>query len=531
MTNLVNAEAATSWRATWCGSSAWKEASFVAPGTTRTEAERDALFALAVLDAQMGPDGETLGDPRAAAAAFGQVRLDAEPGSGLWWSALRGAVQAFGLAGDRDGAADLVTRVNLEHPAVDTAGWATTNLVNLGRYATARAVAGRAGLGALPFAQPGGTAALSGEEAALLFSLAVLDAETGPDGQPVGDPGLARARFGRLRRELPAGSGLWWAALRGEAQTMGQLQDDDGLLALIETVGRAQPGAASARWAIPNLVRLGRPDAALALWQESGLVDDPALAPEGTGAVSEEDRILLLSLAALDVRTDAAQRPLGDPARARGRFRRVRLLAVPGSGNWWVALRGEAQAMGLLGDQAGIAALADAVSAEHPEVDSARWALPSLVNSGHYASARLLAAKSGLKVAAFTQPGSSRSLSPEDRDLVFFLAVLDAEIGPNNRPVGEPAMARGRFARVRRASAEGSDLWWAALRGEMQALDLLDARDEAAALTRDVEAGYPHLVLPPDILSRIGKAEAWRGPPSSAGCWTRTGRCAGCCCR
>ena len=45
-----------------------------------------------------------------------------------------------------------------------------------------------------------------------------------------------------------------------------------------------------------------------------------------------------------------------------------------------------------------------------------------------------------------------------------------------------------------------------AVGGELQALDMLDAIDEAAALTGDVAAAFPDVKLPPDILARIGKA-------------------------
>ena len=67
-------------------------------------------------------------------------------------------------------------------------------------------------------------------------------------------------------------------------------------------------------------------------------------------------------------------------------------------------------------------------------------------------------------------------------------------------------MARGRFARVRATCVPGSGLWLAALRGELQALDQVGALGEAATLTADIEAAYPEIQLPSDVLARIGKA-------------------------
>ena len=198
-------------------------------------------------------------------------------------------------------------------------------------------------------------------------------------------------------------------------------------------------------------------------------------------------------------------RAVGIPAAARARFKRVRQAAEPGGGLWWSALRGEAQAMGLLGDQDGMADLAERVVAEHPKVDAAHWAVTTLVNAGRYEPARAVAKRAGLPAAAFSQPGSARPLTDAERDLVFCLAVLDVQTGLGGRWLGEPAMARGRFARVRKAVTAGSGLWWAALRGELQALDMLDALDEAATLTQEVTSANPELAFPQDILSRIGK--------------------------
>lgn len=111
-------------------------------------------------------------------------------------------------------------------------------------------------------------------------------------------------------------------------------------------------------------------------------------------------------------------------------------------------------------------------------------------------------------------------LTEVERDALFSLSVLAVQDGSGRaaggvsrvrqwlgrgREADGPAVARGGFARVRGASEPGTGLWLAALRGELQALDMLDAREEAAALTRDVEAGHPGVTLPDDVLVRIGK--------------------------
>ena len=218
--------------------------------------------------------------------------------------------------------------------------------------------------------------------------------------------------------------------------------------------------------------------------------------------LSAAERDALFCLAILDVQPGAQARPV----QARGRFRRVRADAAPGSGLWWAALRGEAQAVSAANDWDGLVALAESVAREHPGVDTAQWTVTTLVNAGQYDAARLIVARAGLGAASWTQPAIQRPMTDDERATVFCLAVLDVQTGFVGRPTGEPAMARGRFARVRKASPAGSDLWLAALRGELQALDLLDALDEAAALTADIKATHPDLVLPADILARVGKA-------------------------
>ncbi len=319
--------------------------------------------------------------------------------------------------------------------------------------------------------------------------------------------GAMRRALGELAMEDGQTEDIGWTSL-AEAVLCAADAADPTLVARIRALPPAPNGGESRRLSIAlramtNLVNAGHYEAGRTLVRELGLADAPFV--QSGAEISEAERDALFCLAIVDVQIGADGKPLGNPAAARARFRRVRAVAEPGSGLWWAALRGEAQALGLMGDKDGAAALAETVTRDHPTIDTARWTLQSLVNVGRYDAARAVVKRSGLGTAAFAQPGITRALSDEERDVVFCLAVLDAEIGVGQRPVGEPAMARGRFARVRKATPEGSGLWWAALRGELQALDLLDAQDEAAALTADVEATYPNLQLPADMLVRIGK--------------------------
>jgi hypothetical protein len=162
--------------------------------------------------------------------------------------------------------------------------------------------------------------------------------------------------------------------------------------------------------------------------------------------------------------------------------------------------------MTLLGDRDSVSDLAERIWSEQQTSEAAQWAVVTLANAGRYDPARTIAAQSGLKTAPFAQPGITRPMTNQERDAVFALAVLDVQSDAVGRPLGEPAMARGRFARVRTAAPAGSDLWFAALRGELQALDQLDAQNEAASLTAELQAALPELQFPPEILARIGKA-------------------------
>ena len=259
-----------------------------------------------------------------------------------------------------------------------------------------------------------------------------------------------------------------------------------------------------ARRAMTNLVNGGQYAQARALVHDLQL-DADAYAQPGA-PLSEPERDALFCLAILDVELGPDGKAAGNPAVARGRLKRVRAASEAGGGLWWAALRGEAQALALLDDKDELAALADRVWTEHRSNDVAQWALITLSNAGRYDAARDIVAASGLDTAPFTQPAINRAMTEQERDTIFGLAMLDVQRGRMGRPVGAPAMARGRFARVRQACPAGSGLWFSALRGELQALDMLDALDEAAKLTADVEQAYPEVTLPPDILARLGKS-------------------------
>ena len=252
-----------------------------------------------------------------------------------------------------------------------------------------------------------------------------------------------------------------------------------------------------------NMVNAGLYAPARRIVQLLGL-DRATFVQEG-GPLSEQERDSLFCLAVLDVEIGPDGKAVGDPALARTRLQRVRAASAPGGELWWAALRAEAQALNLLGNKEAVADLAESAWTEHSTIEVGMWAVTTLCNAGRHQVARNLTDKSGLGTAPFSQPGSSRSLTENERDVVFALAILGVQ--PGSMPSKyEPAVARGRFIRVRGACSAGSGLWIAALRGELQALDQLDALDEAAALTADIEAAYPDVQLPTGILVRIGKA-------------------------
>lgn len=319
--------------------------------------------------------------------------------------------------------------------------------------------------------------------------------------------GAMRRALGELAMEDGQTEDIGWTAL-AEALLCAADAGGPELAARVVALPAAPNGGEARKLAVAlrvmtNLVNAGKYAAARTLVHDLRL--DHAAFVQPAATLTPVDRDALFCLAILDAEVGVDGRPVAAPVVARGRFERVRAAAEPGSGLWWAALRGEAQALGLMDNQNGIVALAESVWDRHPGTDTAQWTLTTLVNAGRYHAARAVAVKSGLSDASFAQPGITRAMTDAERDAVFALAVLDVQTSLWGRRLEEPAIARGRFARVRQACAAGSGLWYAALRGELQALDMLEALDEAAALTADIEAAHPELQLPPDILARIGK--------------------------
>jgi len=378
-------------------------------------------------------------------------------------------------------------------------GRALGNLVNAGHYDLARDVVQREDL-----ASVAGDSPMTDSERDLVFSLAVLEVQAGPDGRPLGNPSAARRGFSKVRASAAPDTGLWWAALHGEMQALDLAPSTDDTVALVREVLVSHPNREFARWTLPRLVNAGQYDLAQLMVQTCAL-DEPALGQP----LTDQDRDVVFSLAVLGLQA-GSQEPEGLAA-VQARFARVRDATAPGSDLWWAALRGSLQAMDRTGDGAKAAALLAAIVKAHPSIELGFPEMIHLVNAGQHDAARLVVRRSRLDSASFARPGSTVPLNDTGRDCLFFLAILDAQIGPDGRAAGEPAMGRARFARVRAVAPRGSDLWWAALRGELQSLDLLDAQDEAAALTGEIRAEHPDLTLPDDIAARIATPSAEDG--------------------
>jgi 2-polyprenyl-3-methyl-5-hydroxy-6-metoxy-1,4-benzoquinol methylase len=418
----------------------------------------------------------------------------------IGWTASAEALLCAAAAGAMDIAARLAALPRA--PAGGAArrravlGRAVGTLVNAGHYGLTREVVQSEGFGI-----PAGDAPLDDGERDLMFSLAVLEVQTGPDGR-AGDRAAARRGFMRVRDAVAPGSDLWRAALRGEMLAIDLAPAMGDVEAMTSAVLSVHPDPEVARWAFPKLVNAGRYDAARRVAQSGALTEPMAGQP-----LAEQDRDVVFCLAVLDVQSKPQPPGVEDLAAARLRFARVRDATAPGLPLWWAAFHGELQAVELAGDQPGVATLIASVVKSHPDVRMGYPEMMRLVSAGELDAAREVVRRSKLE-AGFAQPGSALPLDANERDRLFFLAVLDAQIGPDGRAVGEPAVGRSRFARVRAATPPGSDLWWAALRGELQSLDLLGAQDEAAALTAEIAATHPGLLLPDDIAARIAPADA-----------------------
>ncbi len=320
-----------------------------------------------------------------------------------------------------------------------------------------------------------------------LFARGILDL------QPGGDPAAARRRFAQIRSAAPQESPLWWAALRGELQAT---TDEAEAGSMLENLLSRHPHPELAAMALPWLVKAGRQDLARQMVRRTGL--DPSLTGPHTAAARDN----LFYLAMLTVQ-DAAPEPAALDLAAR-RFAQVRLAADPLSGLWLAALRGEVQALDQAGQGAAALSLAIEQARAHPTAELGMLALPRLIDAGHHTEARELVRLTKLDRESFMRPMATGSLTHVQRDTLFHLAVLDAQIAPDGRAAGEPALARNRFARVRAVCEPGAGLWWGALRGELQSLDLMGAGAEAQGVVAAAAAAHPELALPDDIAARLG---------------------------
>lgn len=103
-------------------------------------------------------------------------------------------------------------------------------------------------------------------------------------------------------------------------------------------------------------------------------------------------------------------------------------------------------------------------------------ALTGLVNAGHYALGRALAAAEGLWI----DPDVRIPESDSSHDLMFALGILELQKG------GNPGRGRKYFHAVHKAVATRHHLFWPAVRGELQTLVNLGRRQEASTLVTDI---------------------------------------------
>ncbi len=473
------------------------------------------LYARALRDLAAGTPRRDLERPfrlaaQAAAAmrrALGELAMEDGQTEDIGWTA---RAEALLCAADAE-APDLDGQLAALPPAPnggearrqEIVGRALGQLVNAGQYERARSVlpALHTSLAALA----AHAAPLTPGQRDLLFSMAVLQLQRAPD-TAAPEAGAVRAAFARVRAESTPGDGVWWAAVEGERNATEAAQGKEASLGFVQEMA-ASGHDGTARWAVCLLANAAAYEPARAIAVRSGLFTAP-LGQQGT-ALSEQDRQTVFALATLNVQPRTPGGPPQEAAAARRRFAQVRASGTVGDGLWWAALHGEAQAITATSDIAALTELAEAAVAQtqktSPEAWSrARdWAIVALVNAGAYPAARRLAAVHALFDAPFAAPASERPLAATERDVVFALAMLDVQPADGTH-TPEPAMARGRFARVRAAATPGDGLWWSALRGETLALDRLDAREEATRLLREAASAHPALPLPPDLASRLG---------------------------
>lgn len=180
---------------------------------------------------------------RAAAAmrrALGELAMEDGQTEDIGWTAQAEAL----LCAAESGAPGLPGRFAALPPAPNggeprrrnIALRALTHLVNAGHYPAAAAFDSALGLESLVTPTPGQPP--SDVERDALFCLAVIDV------QPGGAPRRALGRFAHVRTATPPGSGLWFAALRGELQGHDMLGDPARSRQLAAHMVRTTPGIA-----------------------------------------------------------------------------------------------------------------------------------------------------------------------------------------------------------------------------------------------------------------------------------------------
>jgi hypothetical protein len=264
--------------------------------------------------------------------------------------------------------------------------------------------------------------------------------------------------------------------------------------------GEQRPRVIAER-ALVALVNAGHHALGVALADAIGLQQAPWANPTydaDPSSLTDEQRDALFCLAVLDLHGSEP----GACERAVRRFALVRRHVVA-SGTldargqaYWAAVQGEMQALERLGLPDQVAHLLAAARAEAgaPPADVAATAthaataafapdhLVALVNAGCYDEARLRVRVLRNYASSDAPPGQ---LSVGDRDRLFGLAVLDVQ------PGGDPVRAARRFAAVRAsllasppATGPVPALYWAALRGEIEARSLADGAGAAEELRR-----------------------------------------------
>lgn len=407
-------------------------------------------------------------------------------------------------------------------------------LVAAGHTEVARIVIRRTRLDQANVIDSSGTEVISELERDALFAMATLDMSSEPGGSIV-----AKARFARVRSASIPGSGIWFAALDGEIQSLcfapGPAPTDTGGHSLVlrqflnrnahglDTYGHVFIGLATrvVMDAI-NTGDLGAPDEAWAhlvpACREHYHLDTAAALPADAGAEAlaksapSQLSSLLYARAIRRLLSGSTRADLepwftlaGDACAQLRRELEGRASQDSQAADLEWTCRAEAALCAAAANLPGTAFRLTTLTAHAPDrLRSIQLrALSEWVNAGHYDSARDFVRQNSLSQAGFTGPASTNLLKNLERDALLALALLNVQANDSGRPTREPIPARGRFVRVRSATLPGSTLWWAAIQGELQALDLMNAGIEATVLLKGITVTNPGLLLPPAITLRL----------------------------